>query len=67
MTRKTCISVRTGTGMTAVADVGEVIGQGTIGGTYMNMNARTGPACANRSGVLNSQVSQFQPQVSDIK
>ena len=32
MSRNTCISVRTGTGVTAIADVGEVIGQGTVGG-----------------------------------
>ena len=32
MSKKTRISVKTGTGMTAHADVGEVIGQGTVGG-----------------------------------
>ena len=32
MSRNTRISVKTGTGMTAEADVGEVIGQGTVGG-----------------------------------
>ena len=32
MSRNTRISVKTGTGMTAKADVGEVIGQGTVGG-----------------------------------